>query len=83
MSEEQFLKQTPVQWHRIMGAWLNRERRENYRVARICMVLANVHGNDTTEDDFMPKSPDDEVEQSQEEMLSSLISAAPGVKRNG
>ncbi len=82
MSEDEFLRQTPIQWHRIMGAWLIKERRENIRTARICSTLANVFGNQTTIEDFMPRDDsEEETEQTPDQMLYALASVAP--KSNG
>ena len=76
--EKRFMSQTPLEWYAIMEAWMDRERRVDRRFARVCMVIANVYGNNLTEDDFMPKTQE-EIEQGQDfdEMIMALSSVAP------
>lgn len=75
MPREEFMRQTPAEWCLAYEAWRQRERRENLRFARVCMVLAWCHGDkDATEEDFVPRlrSESDEVEQTPEEMMAVL-----------
>jgi len=76
LSEEEFLRQTPRQWQRRKNLLLEREKRADRRIARICAALAWVNGNSTvTEEDFIPRPA--EPEQTEEEMLAELQKAAP------
>lgn len=72
MSKESWLSQTPGEWAGIMEAWLKRERRADRRVARICAVLVG-----GSEEDFMPRLPSEEEDQTIDEMFVVLQSAAP------
>lgn len=40
----------------LMRAWKDKEEREDRRNALLCCIIANVQGNKTTVEDFMPKS---------------------------
>lgn len=73
MREDEFLAQTPIQWDRRFEALLDREKRIDRRIARLCLVIAKSQGAEgVSENTFMPGYQEEIEEQTTDEIFSTL-----------
>lgn len=77
LSEDDFFRQTPRQWQRRVAALREKNKREDYRVARLCATFAMCQGaQDVTVEDFMPE----QVVQDEDEMTRILTGRTPTIQ---
>jgi hypothetical protein len=56
----------------LMKAWKDKEEREDRRNALLCCIIANVQGNKTKVEDFMPKTSKT-IEETESELKANLM----------